>query len=242
MSGNALKPVTLSEAKSLGISVIETLRSRRSLRVTWLLLIPALLISSCSTGTPQSTPQVVSVYSSFAAEPWLTELYDCAAQQNGVLLARVDDPAAAGISLRIGEPAFLSSFAYQIDEEEILIVTHRQSPIQNLTREEAQALFMGLGDPSVQVWVYASEADVQGVFDQFVMEGRIVTPSARVAVTPQHMSDTLVNEPNTVGILPRHWKVGDVREVYAVATVPVLALTGEEPRGVIQELIGCLQK
>jgi hypothetical protein len=207
-----------------------------------LFLLFSCLLSSCSTGTPQTTPQVVPVYSSFAAEPWLTELYACAAAQSGVVLSRVDDPATAAIVLRIGEPEFLSSFAYPIDEEEILIVTHRQSPIQNLTREEAQALFMGLGDPSVQVWVYASDADVQGVFDQFVMEARGVVPSAVVAVSPQQMSDTLVNEPNTVGILPRHWKVGDVREVYSAATVPVLAITREEPQGEINQLIGCLQK
>jgi hypothetical protein len=56
------------------------------------------------------------------------------------------------------------------------------------------------------------------------------------------MSDTLVNESNTIGILPRHWKVGDTREVFAVATVPVLAITKSEPQGVIQDLIACLQK
>lgn len=201
-----------------------------------------LLISSCSTGAPPSTPPVITVYSSFAAEPWLTELYTCAAEANNTILSRVDDPTSAAIALQIGEPAFLSSFAYQIDEEEILIVTHRQSPIQNLNLEGARALFMGLGDPSVQVWVYASDADVQRVFDQFVMEGRSVSSLALLAVHPQEMSDTLVNQPNTVGILPRHWKVGDVRDVYSVATVPVLAMTREEPQGVINQLIGCLQK
>ena len=214
-------------------------RPDRSGTLVWIVL--SLLISSCSTGTPQTTPQVVRVYSSFAAEPWLTELYDCASRQSGVVLSRVDDLATAAIALRIGEPAFLSSFAYQIDEEEILIVTQRQSAVQNLTLEEAQALFMGLGDPSAQVWAYASDADVQGVFDQFVMEGKAVTPSAFIAATPQQMSDTLVNEPNTVGILPRHWRV-DARVVYSVATVPVLALTQEEPLGILQELIGCLQQ
>ncbi|HEX5808502.1 MAG TPA: hypothetical protein VFY25_07530, partial [Anaerolineales bacterium] len=65
---------------------------------------------------------------------------------------------------------------------------------------------------------------------------------ARIAAYPQHMSDTLVNEPNTVGILPRHWKVGDSREVFTVGTVPVLAITTAEPEGVIEELIACLQK
>jgi hypothetical protein len=74
------------------------------------------------------------------------------------------------------------------------------------------------------------------------MEGRIVSPSARVAVHPQQMSDTLVSGANTVGILPRHWKAGDSREVLSVATVPVLALTKTEPQGVVKSLIVCLQK
>ena len=206
-----------------------------------LFLLSSFLIFSCSTSTPQPTPEVVSVYSTSSAQPWLTELYDCAATQNNVVLSRVDDSSTADIALQIGEPAFLSSFAYQIDIEEILIVTHHQSLIQNLTLEEARALFMGLGDPSVQVWVYSSDEDAQRVFDQFVMEGRNVASSARVAVDPQQMSDTLVNQPNTVGILSRHWKVGDVREVYSVAIVPVLATAQSEPDAVTKELIACLQ-
>lgn len=211
---------------------------RRSLIV--LLILFSVLISSCSATPTPATPKLVSVYSTFAAEPWLPLLYDCAG--TSVVLSRVDDAASAAIALRVGEPKVLTSSAYQIDSEDILIVTNRQSPVQNLTLEGARALFAGQGDPSVQVWVYSSGADVQEVFDQAVMAGSSVTPSARVAVTPQQMSDTLVKESNTVGILPRHWKVGDDREVYSVGTVPVLAITPTEPQGVIKELIGCLQK
>jgi hypothetical protein len=200
----------------------------------------SIVISSCSTTPTPATPQLVSVYSTSAAEPWLPPLYDCAG--TSVVIFRVDDPASADIVLRVGEPKVLTSSAYQIDLEDILIVTHRQSPVQNLTLEGARALFAGQGDPSVQVWVYSSEADVQEVFDQVVMAGSSVTSSARVAVTPQQMSDTLVNEANAVGILPRHWKAGDDREVFSIATVPVLAMTPTEPQGVIDELIGCLQK
>jgi hypothetical protein len=207
-----------------------------------LFILSSFLLFSCATSTPQPTPQLVPVYASFAAEPWLSELYDCAAGQGNIVLSRVDDPNTADIALRIGEPEFLSSFAYQIDEEEILIVTHRQSSVQNLTLEEARALFIGLGDPSVQVWAYASGEDIQQVFDQYVMEGRSVTSSANIAATPQQMSDTLVNKPDTVGILPRHWKVGDVRDVFSVAKVPVLALTKSEPQGVVKDLLVCLQK
>ena len=205
----------------------------------FLFIIFALFIVSCSTSTPLTTPQVVSVYSTSAAQPWLDPLYACA--ESFAVISRVDDANAAEIVLQIGEPEFLSSFAYQIDEEEILIVTHRQSPIQNLNIEGARALFMGLGDPSVQVWVYASGEDVLEVFDQFVMEGRSVTSSAQLAVNPQQMSDALNKDSNAVGILPRYWMAGDVREVFSVAMVPVLALTKSEPQGVINNLIGCLQ-
>ena len=205
-----------------------------------LFLLSSFLLFSCSTKTPQASLQPVSVYSTFAAEPWLTDLYACA--DSVAVLSRVDDPNSADIALQIGEPEFLSSFAYQIDEEEILVVANRQSPIQNLTLDEARALFMGLGDPSAQVWVYASDADVQKVFDQFVMEGRSVASSALIAVSPQQMSDELASQPNAVGILPRHAMTDSLREVLAITTVPVLALAKSEPQGAINQLVGCLQK
>ena len=205
-----------------------------------MLIIFFLFLTACTSSTPLATPQVVTVYSTFAAQPWLTPLYACT--ESSAVISRVDDSSSADIVLRVGEPEFLASPAYQIDTEEILIVTHRQSPIQNLTLEGVRALFMGQGNQSVQVWVYASEEDVQIVFDQVVTTGRSVTPSARLAVNPQQMSDALVNESNTVGILPRHWKAGDARDVYLVAKVPVLAITQNEADGIIKGLLACLQK
>ena len=110
-----------------------------------------------------------------------------------------------------------------------------------MTVEEVRELFAGQGDPSVQVWVFASGEDVQRVFEQTVMQGRSVTSLARLATSPQHMSDTLNNEPNTVGILPHHWKAGDSRFVFTIPDVPVLAITSESPQGDIQAIIACLQ-
>lgn len=203
-------------------------------------VLSSLLLFSCSTPPVPATPEVVSVYSTSAAEPWLPLLYGCAG--TSTVISRVDEDSAADIMLRVGEPKVLTSSAYQIDSEDILIVTHRQSPVQNLTLEAVRALFAGQGDPAVDVWVYATGEDVQEVFDQFVMAGSNITSSARVAATPQQMSDTLMNESNTIGILPRHWKVGDDREVFKIATVPVLALVHSGPQGVLRELIACLQK
>ena len=204
------------------------------------LFLLSVFLFSCSSTPPSVTPQLITVYSTSAAQPWLPQFYECGG--NSAVISRVDDPSVADIVVRVGEPAFLDSPAFQIDTEEILIVTHRRSPIQRLNFEEVRAFFAGEGDSAVEVWVYASGEDVQEVFDQVVMAGRRVSSSARLAVDPQHMSDTLLNESNAIGILPRHWKAGDTREVLSVASVPVLAITESEPQGLIQELIACLQQ
>ena len=201
-------------------------------------MLSSLLLSSCTLATQIPQTEVINVYATPAAQPWLTELYACAEDSAVVLNVNADAP---DIYLRVGEPDVLVSPAYQIDEEEILVVTNRESPVQNLSLEEAQELFAHTS-ASVQVWVYSSDADVQMVFDQLVMKGRSVTSSARVAVSPQQMSDLLNAEKDAVGILPKHWKVGTVRDVFSVGFVPVLAITKEEPQGAVQGLISCLQK
>ena len=197
----------------------------------------ALLLSAC-TPTPAES-KLVNVYATPAAGPWLSELYTCADSASVILNVTPDSP---DIFLRVGEPQGLTSPAYQIDTEEILVVVHRVSPVQNSSLQEIQALFGGQGDPSLQIWVYADGDDVQDLFEQTVMQSRNIVSSARIAVNPQYMSDLLNAEVNAVGILPRHSKIGDTRYVFSAGVFPVLAITQAEPEGVIQQLIGCLQK
>lgn len=200
-----------------------------------------LLAASCApTATPFPEAQIVGVYATPATQPWIADIFACAPADTVVSVA--SNTFDADISLRLGEPDILATSAFQIDTEEILVVTQRQSPVQNMSVEAVREVFAGQGDPSVQVWVFASGEDVQRVFEQVMMEGRIVTSLARLATSPQHMSDTLNNQPNTVGILPRHWKVGNSRVVYTIPDVPVLAIVNEEPQGEIQAIIACLQK
>jgi hypothetical protein len=204
------------------------------------LFLAALWIASCSSAVEApSSLAMVTVNATSAAQPWLTELYTCADQQSVILNLTSESPQ---IQLRIGEPEALTGLAFQIDEEEILIVTNRLSPVQNLTLDEARSLFAGQGDPSAQVWVYASDEDVQVSFDQLVMNGRGVSFSAGIAAGPQEMSDLLNKESNAVGILPRHWKVGDVRDVYSAGKVPVLAIVNGENTETIQSLLACLSQ
>ncbi len=204
----------------------------------FILFLISSFIISCTPAAQIPPTEIVDVYATSAAQPWLTELYTCADNLSVTLNISANEP---DIYLRVGEPEMIVSPVYQIDEEEILIVTNRESPVQNLTLTEVQDLF-AQGNDSAQVWVYASDADVQIVFDQFVMKGRSVTSFAGLAISPQQMSDLLNTEKDAVGILPKHWAAGTVRDVYSAGTVPVLAIPNEEPQGAVKELISCLQK
>ncbi len=208
-------------------------------------MLSSFLLFSCAAPTQPTQTEIVTVYASSASEPWMSALFACANDLSVVLNVSAESPE---VILRVGQPDVPVSPAYQIDEEEILVVTHRESSVQNLSLEEAQELF-AQGSTSAQVWVYSSDADVQILFDQLVMKGRSVTSFARLAADPQEMSKVLNSESNAVGILPRRWNpssgsgqgMGNVREIYSAGMVPVLAIVKQEPRGVVSELIACLQ-
>lgn len=214
-----------------------------------ILLIIGLLAGCSPAATPTPKP-VFKVYASSAVQPWLAELYQCA-DRNDVLLSVSNDPASADVSLRIGETANLTSPAYKIDDEEILVVTHLQTGISTLTVDQVRAIFSGqvanwseLGgsDVPVEVWVYSEDEDIQLLFDQTVMDGLHGTSMARLAVSAQHMSDSVGNAPGAIGILPRHWKAGNTHETFVAATSPVMAITKSEPVGDEVKLLACLQK
>ncbi len=205
-----------------------------------LILLVLLLSTACAPKTqPAANVHVIDAYVTPAAAPWMAKLFGCTTE---TLLVRLNTPALAKIDIRIGQPTPLTGSAFQIASEDILVVTNLANPIQSLTLEQVRDLFAGRGDPSMQVWVYASDADVQMVFDQAVMQGGGVASTARLAAGPQEVLDAVGSNPNAVGILPRSWHNGTVREVYAIHDVPVLAITESEPQGDMQVLVSCLQK
>ncbi|MEJ5225234.1 MAG: hypothetical protein WHV44_12325 [Anaerolineales bacterium] len=209
-----------------------------------LLLGAVLALTACApteTPTPTPTPQVVTVYATPAAQPWLSDLFACAAPF-GLVLRVVDAPAAAEIRLRLGEPAGLAEAVYQVGVEQVLVVAHPSSPLQPLSTEETRALFAGAGLPSGEVWVYAEGEDIQQVFSAEVMGGQLVSSEARMVGSPQQMTDALTSTPGAVGILPQRGPLGSLRIVHAIPNVPVLALLSAPPVGAVQGALACMQQ
>jgi len=202
------------------------------------LFLLSFFVVSCGSVTPPAQPQTVTVYASPSVEPWMGEVFACGSAGNIMIRVTADAP---DVSLRLGDPDDVSRNVYQIGEDEVLVVVNRESSLQNLSLREVQALFAGQADEPVQVWVFPSELDISGLFDQFVMEGRSVTSFARIAVSPDEMSEAINSTPNAIGVIPARWGRGDARAVYSAGNFPVLALTSGEPQGAVRDLLTCLQ-
>jgi hypothetical protein len=209
-------------------------------------------LSSCAPATPSPTPQVIRVYATPSAETQIQELAGCAGQDPSLAIVRTADPLSADVVFRIGEPGHLTTPAFQVDTDEILVVVNKVHPFNKLTAEQVRALFTGQVtdwsgiDPNktgaVQVWVYAPGEDVEQLFEKAALGGSPVTSTARMATSPDEMSQAIANDVNAIGVLSRHWKAGNTVEVFVAASAPVLAITPSEPQGALKDILACLQK
>ena len=205
-------------------------------RIFFLFLLSSFLFA-CAPAT-SSPLRIVDVYASPSASSFLDELYACADVSFVTLNLTSDSP---DLSLRLGLLDGWAGPVFQVGTDEIVVAANLQSLLPSLTLEQVQTIFAGQ-NPSVQVWGYASAEDTQRIFESAIMDGRSVTSFARLAVSPMHMVEALTADPNAVGILPRRWMTSQLRELFAAASVPVLALTPSEPEGVIRDLIACMQR
>lgn len=215
-------------------------RQARQEKKTWqfgdlkFLVTCILLIVSCSAPQQNSQTQIVTINYSPFTEFQMNEVFTCANDLSLILKVTSESP---DIAFRFGEPDILLGNAYQIGEEEIVVVTNSQSELGTLSLNQVQNLFAS----GENVWVYAEGENIQRSFDQFVMSGRSVSASAKVAPNPKIMIQMLEENPNAIGLIPKSLLTQNLKEIYSVGNFPVLAIPEAEPQGAVKSLIGCLQ-
>jgi phosphate transport system substrate-binding protein len=211
------------------------------------LLVTTLVIVQACVPAATGSLAVVRVHSSTAAYPSLSKVYECAPAGTAI---EISDAVSADLGLRVGEPPHLTTRAYQIGVEDLLVVVNPQSGIGALTQDQVADVFAGQianwralqgADLPVQVWTYSAGEDVQQLFDRLVMQGRPVTSLARLAVTAHQMSDSVGSIAGSVGLLPRRWKTDNTLEAFSLPSLPVLATVDSAPNGALRELLSCLQ-
>ncbi|MGD0610664.1 MAG: substrate-binding domain-containing protein [Anaerolineales bacterium] len=212
-----------------------------------------LLLPGCSSAAPTPAPISLTVQYTASAQAWLPSLVACAgnmtinAEQR---LGEVLDPNA-DLAIRIGQPGDLTSPAFRIGTEDVLVIVNPQNPIHQLSAGQVRGLFSGQvqtwkdlagADSPVEIWAYPEGDDVQQVFEQAVLAGSPISTTARLANSPEEMAQAVAKDVEAVGFLTRHWKKGDVAEVFVAVSAPVLVITSSSPKGNRAALLDCLQK
>jgi hypothetical protein len=126
----------------------------------------------------------------------MQEVYACANDLSIILKVTDQKPE---IYFQFGEPDVLLDFAYQIDDQEIIVVANSQSELQTISLDEVQNLFTS----AENVWVYPSASEMQKVLNQFVMKGRSVSSFANVVVSPKQLIEKIESESNAIGFIPK---------------------------------------
>jgi hypothetical protein len=214
-----------------------------------------LLCTACASITPAASIVPLRVQYSFTTQPWLAKLNSCAGKTVLKIELRAvsfQDPKSADLVLRFGQTGNLTTLAYQIGTDDLLVIVNHQNPVGELSALQVRALFTGKIqtwnsiqgiDAPVRVWVYPQGEDVQQVFEHSFLASSPVTSLAKLANSPEEMSQAVSTDPDAIGIITRGWKTQVTTDVFTVAhTLPILAITNSELDSDLAQMLACLQK
>ena len=225
-------------------------------------LLLALITSACTPSSDSAssgelpTLQTISVAITPALSPLRDALRICGQSYPDTVLFVNETPTGAldldeaDLSFRLGEPEELPVFSAPIAWEEIVVVVHPSNSITALSNAQLQAIFGGRvktweegsgSGEEIHIWIGIEGDEVRQIFDDQVLRNFPITPTAKLAPSPQAMLEEISADPGAVGYLPRAWLTTDVRSISTNVRHPVLAISSKEPQGATRTLLFCLQ-
>jgi hypothetical protein len=213
-------------------------------------------ISACTTGptsgtvTPAPTTAVLTVHLAGELALLRPHLAACTGEipGSGLLVFEADIPAlpagADEVTLWFGEPPVGAREAALLGFDEVLVVASAGSRLETLSEAEVRALFGSGGPPqsgaALEIWLPQPGLAARGVLDAF-LEGSAYPPQAFLAPAASAMAEAVAGNPDAVGVIPAAWLTDELQSLYTLGELPVLALTAGVPKGILRDLIGCMQ-
>jgi hypothetical protein len=219
--------------------------------------------------TPAPTPQAIGVTYPPALQPWADKLSGCASGNSQVALYfnPTNDQGSSILSndivLELGQPTINKSVGYrsQVGSEQIVLIVNKANPSEQLSKDEIGLIFSGQqstwteasGEP-IQVWVLPDGDPTRRIFDQAVLQDQAPTTQAMLAPDPTAMLEAVSKDVNSIGYLPASFlnttgtiNSSDVhilpleQPTVSALNQPVVAITLDEPAGLLRDLLVCLQ-
>jgi hypothetical protein len=224
---------------------------------------------SPAVSTPAPTPEAINVIYPPVLQAWADKLANCASNNPQIALYFVQSNALGtnnfpnDIVLKLGQDPLENPVAYlsQVGWEQVVVVVNKDNPLSQLSKDELRLVYSGQvskwengSDQPIQVWVLPVGESTRTIFDHAVMLNQSLTTEAMLAPDPAAMVEAISKNINAISYLPGSLlttegssyasNVKIVQLEPALETElhqPVIAITQNEPKGLLRNLLVCLQ-
>lgn len=219
--------------------------------------------------TPSPTPLAIKVIYPAALQPWADKLVNCASNNPLIALYYIQsdtldtDLLENDIYLGFGETnQDISGFkSFQVGWEQVVVVVNKDNQLSELSINNLKSIFSGqvfkwenASNQPIQVWVMPEGDPIRTIFDSAVMHAQPISSEAMLAPDPGAMLEAISGNIDAIGYLPRSIissadsafmsKVKILQlesSLEAELHQPVIAITKNDPEGLLRNLLVCLQ-
>jgi hypothetical protein len=219
--------------------------------------------------TPAPTLHPIKVIFPPALTSWANKFTICATTEPLVGLYFIESTIPSTqvsndeVVLELGNPSQIdpSSFLSQLGLEQIAVIVNQENDISHISMNMLQSIFSGQlaswdtsSNQPIAVWVLQDGDPIRSVIDSVLMQSISLTSDAMLAPDAVAMLEAVAGDPNAIGYLPNSiLSSGDPTLISKVKTIqldetleedlnqPVIAITQNEPQGILRELLTCVE-
>ncbi len=220
------------------------------------------------TATPAPTPQAIKITYPTGLQKWVDNLANCAVDDPRVALyvnrsnQWNGDLSRSEVALEfaLSNADYAGFYLTQLGYEQLQVVSNQENPLSELTGSQLTAIFSGQVEKwpgatgrAIQVWVLPKDDPLRTIFDQAVLHGKPASSNAMLAPDSTAMLEAISSDPDSIGYLPASWIDSGNSDLITNVKIfrlddslanqlhqPVIAVTHEEPVGLLRELLVCL--
>ena len=236
-----------------------------SSRVTWLFVL-LVLLAGCAApaSTPQPTLQVWRVQHT-ASLGWMDATINLCIReqpQAGIFLDEVSsaeiDPQQADVILTWGTVPEGNLPVFQLGSDSLAVITHPENPLQTLTSDQLKNITAGSWKTwdetdnklsgEIAWWVLPPEDETRLLLEKALEADLQANPFAWLAPDPAAVLQSVADDPLAIGAIPSRWMNASVKSIAVegismdTLTLPILAVTRQQPDSGLTAFLGCLQK
>jgi hypothetical protein len=219
--------------------------------------------------TPAPTPSAIKVIYPAALQIWANKLINCASNDPLIALYFIQSDTLDTnllendivLELGVSTQDITDSNLFQVGWEQVVVIVNKDNQLSRLSNDDLKSIFSGqvskwenASNQPIQVWVMPEGDPTRTIFDNAVMRTQPLSSEAMLAPDPSAMLEAISADVDSIGYLPRSiLNTSDSASANKIKILqlesslelelhqPVIAITENEPKGLLHNLLVCLQ-